>query len=108
MMRKVFPNIRRAATKILLCAVSFAPLGFAQATDLHWPEQPFRYYADNDSLKELLNNFGANYRVSVSVSDKVNDRVSGRFTPDDPAEFLDYLSQVYNLMWYFDGAVLHS
>ncbi|MDF4937137.1 EscC/YscC/HrcC family type III secretion system outer membrane ring protein, partial [Vibrio parahaemolyticus] len=36
-----------------------------------------------------------------------NDRVNGRFTPEDPAEFLDYLSQVYNLMWYFDGAVLH-
>ncbi|OXE31079.1 EscC/YscC/HrcC family type III secretion system outer membrane ring protein, partial [Vibrio parahaemolyticus] len=78
-----------------------------QATELNWPEQPFRYYADNDSLKDLLNNFGANYRVSVSVSDKVNDRVSGRFTPEDPAEFLDYLAQVYNLMWYFDGAVLH-
>ncbi|HHF0543952.1 TPA: type III secretion system outer membrane ring subunit SctC [Vibrio alginolyticus] len=107
MMLKIFPNIRRAATKALLCAVSVVPLGYAQATDLHWPEQPFRYYADNDSLKELLNNFGANYRVSVSVSDKVNDRVNGRFTPEDPAEFLDYLSQVYNLMWYFDGAVLH-
>lgn len=77
------------------------------ASELNWREQPFRYYADNDSLKELLNNFGANYRVSVSVSDKVNDRVSGRFTPEDPAQFLDYLAQVYNLMWYFDGAVLH-
>ncbi|HHP0485551.1 TPA: type III secretion system outer membrane ring subunit SctC [Vibrio harveyi] len=79
----------------------------SHASELNWSDQPFRYYADNDSLKELLNNFGANYRVSVSVSDKVNDRVSGRFTPEDPAEFLDYLAQVYNLMWYFDGAVLH-
>ncbi|MEZ8656755.1 type III secretion system outer membrane ring subunit SctC [Vibrio splendidus] len=86
---------------ILTMAVS------SHASELNWPEQPFRYYADNDSLKELLNNFGANYRVSVSVSDKVNDRASGRFTPEDPAEFLDYLAQVYNLMWYFDGAVLH-
>ncbi len=79
----------------------------SHAIELNWSGQPFRYYADNDSLKELLNNFGANYSVPVSVSDKVNDRVSGRFTPEDPAEFLDYLAQVYNLIWYFDGAVLH-
>ncbi len=96
--------------RLLLSAVCASSLMMAlpsHASELNWSDQPFRYYADNDSLKELLNNFGANYRVSVSVSDKVNDRVSGRFTPEDPAEFLDYLAQVYNLMWYFDGAVLH-
>lgn len=90
-----------------VCASSLMMALPSHASELNWSDQPFRYYADNDSLKELLNNFGANYRVSVSVSDKVNDRVSGRFTPEDPAEFLDYLAQVYNLMWYFDGAVLH-
>ncbi|MDA0121510.1 type III secretion system outer membrane ring subunit SctC [Vibrio sp. MM46] len=90
-----------------VCASSLVMALPSHASELNWSDQPFRYYADNDSLKELLNNFGANYRVSVSVSDKVNDRVSGRFTPEDPAEFLDYLAQVYNLMWYFDGAVLH-
>ncbi|WP_413818398.1 type III secretion system outer membrane ring subunit SctC [Vibrio harveyi] len=90
-----------------MCASSLMMALPSHASELNWSDQPFRYYADNDSLKELLNNFGANYRVSVSVSDKVNDRVSGRFTPEDPAEFLDYLAQVYNLMWYFDGAVLH-
>ncbi|WP_339386860.1 type III secretion system outer membrane ring subunit SctC, partial [Vibrio caribbeanicus] len=37
----------------------------------------------------------------------INERISGRFTPDDPAEFLDYIAQVYNLIWYFDGSVLH-
>ncbi|EIU6826732.1 SctC family type III secretion system outer membrane ring subunit VscC [Vibrio parahaemolyticus] len=106
-MRTLMPKIGRIAAKMTLCALCVVPMFSVQATELNWPEQPFRYYADNDSLKDLLNNFGANYRVSVSVSDKVNDRVSGRFTPEDPAEFLDYLAQVYNLMWYFDGAVLH-
>ncbi len=106
-MRTLMPKIGRIAAQMTLCALCVVPMFSVQATELNWPEQPFRYYADNDSLKDLLNNFGANYRVSVSVSDKVNDRVSGRFTPEDPAEFLDYLAQVYNLMWYFDGAVLH-
>ena len=88
----------------LSCVLAILPL---HASELNWSDQPFRYYADNDSLKDLLNNFGANYRVSVSVSDKINERISGRFTPDDPAEFLDYIAQVYNLIWYFDGSVLH-
>lgn len=88
----------------LSCVLAILPL---HASELNWSDQPFRYYADNDSLKDLLNNFGANYRVSVSVSEKINERISGRFTPDDPAEFLDYIAQVYNLIWYFDGSVLH-
>lgn len=99
-------QMRRLVLSVV-CASSLMMALPSHASELNWSDQPFRYYADNDSLKELLNNFGANYRVSVSVSDKVNDRVSGRFTPEDPAEFLDYLAQVYNLMWYFDGAVLH-
>ncbi len=78
------------------------------AAPLDWPNhRPFRYFADDDSLKELLNNFGANYSVAVVVSDKISEKVSGRFTPQHPNEFLDYLAQVYNLMWYYDGAVLH-
>jgi type III secretion protein C len=79
----------------------------AFSVQLDWPDRPFRYFAENDSLKELLNNFGANYGVSVAVSDKISEKVSGKFTPDKPAEFLDYLAHIYNLMWYFDGAVLH-
>ncbi|EKO3847335.1 type III secretion system outer membrane ring subunit SctC [Vibrio harveyi] len=106
----MFAVLKTQMRRLVLSAVCASSLMMAlpsHASELNWSDQPFRYYADNDSLKELLNNFGANYRVSVSVSDKVNDRVSGRFTPEDPAEFLDYLAQVYNLMWYFDGAVLH-
>ncbi|MDC5840588.1 type III secretion system outer membrane ring subunit SctC [Vibrio europaeus] len=87
----------------VLCVSSTSLL----AAPLDWPQRPFRYFADNDSLKELLNNFGANYGVSVAVSEKVSEKISGRFTPEKPAEFLDYLAQIYNLMWYFDGAVLH-
>ncbi|AUI86004.1 EscC/YscC/HrcC family type III secretion system outer membrane ring protein [Vibrio azureus] len=94
-------------SKITLVVLSLSFSFSLKASTLNWPEQPFRYYADNDTLKELFNNFGANYRVSVSVSDKINEKVSGRFTPEDPEEFLNYLSQVYNLMWYFDGSVLH-
>ena len=56
-----------------VCASSLMMALPSHASELNWSDQPFRYYADNDSLKELLNNFGANYRVSVSVSDKVND-----------------------------------
>ncbi|MEZ8041742.1 type III secretion system outer membrane ring subunit SctC [Vibrio tasmaniensis 1F-187] len=102
--------LKSQISRIVLSVVYVSSLIIAvpsHTSELDWVDQPFRYYADNDSLKELLNNFGANYRVSVSVSDKVNDRASGRFSPEDPAEFLDYLAQVYNLMWYFDGAVLH-
>ena len=68
---------------------------------------PYSYVAEGESLRDVLVNFGANYEVSVVVSDKVNDQVNGQFEHDEPLAFLQQLASLYNLVWYYDGNVLY-
>ncbi|WP_025131105.1 type III secretion system outer membrane ring subunit SctC [Pseudomonas sp. PH1b] len=79
----------------------------AHGQDLDWPAVPYNYVAQGESLRDVLANFGANYDGSVIVSDKVNDQVSGRFDLKDPQSFLQLMASLYNLIWYYDGAVLY-
>lgn len=79
----------------------------AQGEPLDWPKEPFHYVAQGESLRDVLINFGANYQSSVVVSDKVNDQVGSTFDLQDPESFLKLVSALYNLTWYYDGAVLY-
>jgi type III secretion protein C len=81
--------------------------GTAQSQDLDWPTIPYSYVAQGENLRDVLANFGANYDGSVIVSDKVNDQVSGRFAVKDPQSFLQLMASLYNLIWYYDGALLY-
>ncbi|MGE7956976.1 type III secretion system outer membrane ring subunit SctC [Pseudomonas sp. NPDC089530] len=91
-----------------LCLVfALALTGTVQGQDLDWPAIPYNYVAQGENLRDVLANFGANYDGSVIVSDKVNDQVSGRFDLKDPQSFLQLMASLYNLIWYYDGAVLY-
>ncbi|PMZ90496.1 MULTISPECIES: type III secretion system outer membrane ring subunit SctC [unclassified Pseudomonas] len=79
----------------------------AQGESLDWPQEPFHYVAQGESLRDLLGNFAANYQGAVVVSDKVRDQVSATFEQPDPEAFLEQVAVLFNLAWYYDGAVLH-
>ncbi|WP_429019246.1 SctC family type III secretion system outer membrane ring subunit AscC [Aeromonas allosaccharophila] len=90
-----------------ICFAVMAWLRPAMAQELDWVPMPYSYVAEGESLRDVLVNFGANYEVSVVVSDKVNDQVNGQFEHDEPLAFLQQLSSLYNLVWYYDGNVLY-
>ena len=79
----------------------------ATAQELDWAPVPYNYVAQGENLRDVLINFGANYDTPVIVSDKVNDQVSGRFDLPTPQAFLQQMTALYNLIWYYDGAVLY-
>ncbi|WP_394390347.1 type III secretion system outer membrane ring subunit SctC [Shewanella woodyi] len=92
----------------VLLSIGLSILAMSASTQpLDWVERDFKYYANNDSLRDVITNFATNYGVSAAVSGQVSEQVSGRFTPDDPEAFLNYLASLYNLTWYYDGAVLY-
>lgn len=90
-----------------ICFAVMAWLRPAMAQELDWVPMPYSYVAEGESLRDVLVNFGANYEVSVVVSDKVNDQVNGQFEHDEPLAFLQQLASLYNLVWYYDGNVLY-
>ncbi|WP_203130341.1 type III secretion system outer membrane ring subunit SctC [Aeromonas jandaei] len=96
--------IRPLCWLVLVCMAWQRPL---TAQELDWVPMPYSYVAEGESLRDVLVNFGANYEVSVVVSDKVNDQVNGQFEHDEPLAFLQQLASLYNLVWYYDGNVLY-
>ncbi|ETS33193.1 EscC/YscC/HrcC family type III secretion system outer membrane ring protein [Photorhabdus temperata] len=102
---KQFQRLCRSLLLALSISGVMLPSAFSQ--DLDWLPIPYDYLAKGESLRDVLVNFGANYDASVVVSDKVTDQVNGHFEQDGPQEFLQHLSSLYNLVWYYDGSVLY-
>ncbi|PJC94248.1 EscC/YscC/HrcC family type III secretion system outer membrane ring protein [Aeromonas lusitana] len=98
---------RLTGSLLALCIGTLLALRPAVAQELDWLPMPYSYVAEGESLRDVLVNFGANYEVSVVVSDKVNDQVNGQFEHDEPQAFLQQLASLYNLVWYYDGSVLY-
>ncbi|MDX8461287.1 nodulation protein NolW [Mesorhizobium sp. VK23B] len=77
------------------------------AAPLSLPSTPYRYTVLDQDLSAALREFGNNLNVDVDVSSEVKGRIRGRMPSMSPRAFLDRLTDLYDLQWYYDGLVLH-
>lgn len=66
----------------------------------------YNYIVVDQDLRTVLQQFGANLGLRVSLSEAVQGRVRGRLPSAPPRQFLDHLAQVYGFDWYFDGSMM--
>lgn len=72
-----------------------------------WAGNGYPYLIVDQSLRDVLQEFGRNVRVDIQVSDRLKGRVN-RFQHDDTAQaFLDELASLHGFDWFFDGRRLH-
>ncbi len=69
--------------------------------------RPYAYFGNSEPAAEVLKNFAANYSIPVIISPGVDGVVNGRIGPHSPVEFLNEISQLHGLIWYFDGNTLY-
>jgi type III secretion protein C len=69
--------------------------------------QPFYFIARGVSVEEVMQGFSHNYRVKVSVSDKIDININKTFEAFSAMSFLNEFCLLYNLTWYFDGNILY-
>ncbi|KRQ17454.1 nodulation protein NolW [Bradyrhizobium manausense] len=74
---------------------------------LSLPSATYRYSVLDQELPAALQEFGNNLNIRVSISGEVKGRIRGRMPDLAPREFLDRLTNLYNLQWYYDGLVLY-
>ena len=74
---------------------------------LPWKTKTYSILAREMPLRELLSTFGTSQGISVALSGQVNGLVSGDFRDLPPQEFLERITTLYNLTWYYDGAILY-
>jgi type III secretion protein C len=76
------------------------------AAEPDWPRTPYEYVVIEQDLRVVLEQFGANTGVRVVLSDAVQGKVHGRLPVDEPRAFLDHLTRMFALDWYYDGAAI--
>ncbi|RRI01532.1 nodulation protein NolW [Mesorhizobium tamadayense] len=68
---------------------------------------PYKYTVLDQDLSAALQEFGSNLNIRVNISPDVKGRIRGRMPDLPPREFLDRLTHLYDLQWYYDGLVLY-
>ncbi len=97
---------RLLSRSIYLFAVLLAAAGIARANEPNWPDGQYNYTVVSQDLRNVLERFGENTGMRVSLSDNVRGEVRGTPTNATPKEFLNYIAGAYGLDWYYDGSVL--
>ena len=87
----------------VLCAALLRPVA---AAELHLSSQPYAYTVIDQDVRSALHEFGANLGLRITLSDAVQGRIRGRLPALAPRDFLDRLSAMFGLDWYYDGYVI--
>lgn len=93
----------------LLCVglFLFAGIHTTLGATLPLPSTSYKYTVLDQDLSAALQEFGNNLKISVNISAEVKGRIRGRMPELSPREFLDRLTDLYDLQWYYDGVVLY-
>lgn len=92
---------------LAIFALAEEPCAPEASVSLPWKTETYTLLAREMPLREVLSTFGTAQGISVVMSDQVVGRVSGDFREVSPQEFLDRITTLYNLTWYYDGAILY-
>ena len=77
------------------------------SSTIPWKTAEYTLLAREMPLREAFIAFGTAEGISVVVSENVVGVVSGDFKKLPPREFLDRITMLYNLTWFYDGAALY-
>ena len=77
------------------------------AAGIRWRSKPYSHYANKEDIKTVLTDFFASQGIGVIFSKEVAGTVSGKFENQDPRKFFGYITDTYNLIWYYDGAAVY-
>ena len=86
---------------------SFVPSKPASVRDTVLKQDQYAYFGNGESVADALRGFASNYSLPIKISEKVKSIVNGTIGPLKPVAFLDKISRLNNLIWYFDNSTLY-
>ena len=103
------PAGMRRVLIVLVCALlAMLTSDVTNAANVPWEisGKPIFKIARNQPLSELLREFAADQGIPATVSEQIDDTISGQFGPLAPREFIDTVTQSNGVVWYYDGHAL--
>ncbi|MBO4345677.1 MAG: hypothetical protein J5833_07970, partial [Victivallales bacterium] len=79
----------------------------ATAPSVPWKTSEYTLLAREMDIREVLMGFGTSQGLSVILSKNVVGMVSGDFRKQPPQQFLETITMLNNLTWYYDGTSLY-
>ncbi|CCN04998.1 putative type III secretion protein [Bordetella bronchiseptica Bbr77] len=73
----------------------------------NWPLAPYSYYAQQQSLSDVLREFAAGFSLALQQGKGVQGVVNGRFNAHTPTEFIERLSGIYGFNWFVHAGTLY-
>jgi type III secretion protein C len=79
----------------------------AATKKLPWKSDTYTLVARQMSIRSALESFSVAQGIPILMSDRVDGVLSGDFKDVTPDEFLNRISAINNLTWYYDGTALY-
>ena len=106
----ILPTIRRTftlAAMLLIFASSASAADKSAVKRLPWKSPEYTLIARQMPIRSALESFSVAQGIPILLSDRVTGVLSGDFKGVRPDDFLDRISAVHNLTWYYDGTALY-
>ena len=100
----LFVALRLAALAMAVCS---GPPASVCAAELPFNDKSYDYTVLDQDLRDTLQQFGANNKLRVVLSDAVKGRIRGRLGTLSPKAFLERLAKDFGLEWFYDGFALY-
>lgn len=101
--------LRRTAFAASLALVSSLGPGLGHNVQAapSWPQAPYTYFANNESLQAVLQHFASGFSLSLRMGKQMDGIVNGKFNTGNPTEFMDKLGGVYGFNWFVYAGTLY-
>ena len=96
-----------AALAVVMSASCASAAGKSAIKRLPWKNPEYTLVARQMPIRSALESFSVAQGIPILLSDRVTGVLSGDFKRVPPADFLDRISAVHNLTWYYDGTALY-
>ena len=92
---------------LLIFASSASAAAKSAVKKLPWKSPEYTLIARQMPIRSALESFSVAQGIPILLSDRVTGVLSGDFKGVRPDDFLDRISAVHNLTWYYDGTALY-
>ena len=92
---------------LLIFASSASAAAKSAVKRLPWKSPEYTLIARQMPIRSALESFSVAQGIPILLSDRVTGVLSGDFKGVRPDDFLDRISAVHNLTWYYDGTALY-
>ncbi len=89
-----------------LVALAAMLLPWAAAAAPTWPNATYSYYANGESVQDVLREFAGGFSLALQMTPGVQGSVRGKFNASNPSDFMDKLGGVYGFNWFVYAGTL--